>query len=56
MKPQLEPVCGHLPLPSENKVMEWVFNVFLENAMFFMGVTCPHTKWNKTGFRLDLYK
>jgi hypothetical protein len=43
MKPQLEPVCGHLPLPKENKVTGSDFDVlFLENPISFMGVTSLH--------------
>jgi len=48
MKPQLEPVCGHLPLPEENKVTGSGFDVFLlENPVFFIDVTSLHTKCNE---------
>ena len=58
MKPQLEPVCGHLPLPKENKVTASGLNVvFLETSVAFMGITSLHTKCNKTGgFDVSLYK
>jgi len=48
MNPQLEPVCGHLPLPEENKVTGSGFDVlFLESPISFMGTTSLHTKCNE---------
>ncbi len=58
MKPQLEPVCGHLPLPNENKVTSSGLNVvFLETSVAFMGSPpCPQnvTKW--VDLTVSLYK
>jgi hypothetical protein len=52
IKPQLDPVCGHFPLPKENKVTGSDFDVlFLENPISFIGVTFPCTQ-NVTKERL----
>jgi hypothetical protein len=58
MKPQLEPVCGHLPPPNENKVTGSGLNVvFLEISVAFMG--SPRRSQNVTkrvALIVSLYK
>ena len=58
MKPQLEPVCGHLPLPRENRVTGSGLDVvILETSVAFMGITSLHTKCNETvDLIVSLYK
>jgi hypothetical protein len=48
MKPQLEPVCGHLRLGNENDVNESGFDVIcLENRALFIHATFLYTKCNE---------
>jgi len=48
MKPQFEPVCGHLPLPNENKATgSGIDMLFLESPISFMGTASLHTKCNE---------
>lgn len=58
MKPQLEPVCGHLPLPKENKVAGSGLNaVFSGASVAFIGSPpCAQNVTKRVDWIVSLYK